>query len=146
MPGRGHGWRRRWRMTGPRACIMDIFRKHRGHLTAEEVYEMARRFYPGIGIATVYRNLDFLTGIDFLNKYISPDGKARYEYREHGKEEHPHFICKNCGRILNIEDMDEDLKRLLKREKERIEKKHGFMIDEIQLRFLGLCNECNKRR
>ena len=140
----GHGWKKGWRMTGPRYWIMDIFKNTKGHFSAEEVYDMARKLHPGIGIATVYRTLDFLTKINYIKKYFAPDGKARYEYLEEDNE-HYHFICRNCGKIMNAGEIPFEVMQFLYMQREKINASLGT-VDEIQIRFLGLCNECKENR
>ncbi|MFE5321757.1 Fur family transcriptional regulator [Paenibacillus sp. NPDC056579] len=66
------------RLTKQRAAILDVFiDKGSGLLTAEEVYLTAKRKYPGIGIATVYRTLDMFVELRLLRR-IYNDRVARY--------------------------------------------------------------------
>ena len=44
-------------MTRQRALIAQILRTAGRHLTAEEIFQLARRSMPSIAVGTVYRNL-----------------------------------------------------------------------------------------
>ena len=46
------------KVTGQRILILETMAAHPGeHLTAEEIFDLARQSYPEIGLATVYRTL-----------------------------------------------------------------------------------------
>ena len=48
-------------MTRQRALIARILRDASKHLTAEEIYHLARQSMPSIAVGTVYRNLKLMT-------------------------------------------------------------------------------------
>ena len=89
---RRRGWCKRFlgegfRWTMPRQSILDVFKKSGGHLSAEDVFFKVKNVYPGIGIATVYRTLEFLYQQSLLRRFRFGDGRARYELKVgEGKE------------------------------------------------------------
>jgi Fur family ferric uptake transcriptional regulator len=53
------------------------------HLSAEDVFNEAKAKYPNIGIATVYRTLEKLAGLNILYKTVFEGGRYRYESGRH---------------------------------------------------------------
>jgi len=50
-----------FRLTLPRQIILNVLTTTPKHLSAEEIFLLVHKKYPGIGLATVYRTLDLLT-------------------------------------------------------------------------------------
>lgn len=126
------------KMTAQRRAIIELLEHSKGaHPTAEEIYERVRCSMPGIGIATVYRNLEVLTRVDILQKCSFEEGRARYEMCDHEREHyHHHFVCKRCGAIVEIE---EDSLQEIEKELE----KKGFRIIDHTLKLYGYCPGCS---
>ncbi len=132
-----------YKLTDQRKTILDVMLKNPGkHLSAEEVFEKARKKSPGIGIATVYRTLEKFTEIGVLYKSVFESGKFRYEiydsdiHHHHHHHHHHHIICLNCGKITEVED------DLLNDLEEKIERQ-GFKVVDHDLKFFGYCPKCN---
>ena len=136
----GRGWSR-WTM--PREGIMNLFRKTKEHLSADDVFLRMKKEYPGVGIATVYRNLEMLHQQGLLNRLQFSKGRALYEIRgDEKKDHHHHLVCRECGRIVDYDDfLDKEVKLFGELEKE-LSKKHNFEIKDHQVEFFGLCAEC----
>ena len=82
-----------------RSIVLDIMKTHYTHPTAEEVYEIARKELPSIGIATVYRNLNQLAEAGEIIKIPQPGGVDRFDGRV---EEHYHMRCPSCGKLEDL--------------------------------------------
>ena len=79
-----------------------------GHVTASDVYEYFRGVGYTIGMTTVYRQLDNLVNMGYLNKYTIETGSpACYEYMEQApqRDSKPCFHCKCevCGRLIHLQ-------------------------------------------
>lgn len=124
------------RLTPQRQAILETLLSHSGeHLSAEDVYALVKKNHPDIGLATVYRTLDLLAGLDVLQKIDLGDGRARYEL---GDEEHyhHHLICVRCGKVTEFDiDLLESLEAL-------VFKRTGFEVVDHQVKLFGLCQEC----
>jgi len=132
------------RWTVPRQAILDVFMKNKGHLTAEEVFMHLKNNNPGIGMATVYRNLEFLCQQGLLNRFQFNSDRAHYELNDDERSHHHHIICKKCGLVKDYSVfIDRELKLMKDLEKE-LSKKHDFDIETHDLSFLGLCNKCRE--
>ncbi len=85
---------------------------------------------------TVFRILNSLTGKGLLKPIQFNEGKLRYEYA--GKPKHHHFICEQCGKIIDVMGCNI---YLLERD---IEKKKKVRVLRHSLEFFGLCANCQK--
>ncbi len=129
----------KYRLTDQRAVILEVMLDNKGkHLSAEEVLDYAKKRLPNIGIATVYRTLEKLVGMEILYKTMFEEGKYRYEISDDREHQHHHIICLSCGRIAEIE---EDLLCNL----ERYLEKEGFEILDHELKFYGYCPRCKEK-
>ena len=83
-----------------RQCILDYLLNTKEHPTAEMVYLHVRQEYPHISLGTVYRNLNLLAEQKQIKKLYCGDGCERFDG---DMKFHHHFICRHCGRILDLE-------------------------------------------
>ena len=105
------------------------------HPTAEAVFQGVQKDFPKISLGTIYRNLSLLEETGQIQKIPSNDAKDHYDA---DISEHPHFICRECGAVIDLEmDNLEFLKTLANQ---------GFdgEIEKSQLVFFGKCQHCKK--
>lgn len=134
---------RGFRLTLPRQVILNLFQGNRQHLSADEVFLTVRSRYPGIGIATVYRNLEILARAGLLLKFDFGDRRSRYELAGESKEDHHHhLICTQCGRIIDYSDFMEKEVKFVKELETELSQKYNFKIQNHQIHFRGLCEKC----
>lgn len=88
--------------TRQRAAILNVVFHGEKHLTLDEILEMARKEYPKVGYATVYRTMKLLHSVGLVEEHKFTDGQARYE--RSSSHHHDHMICVNCGKIVEFED------------------------------------------
>ncbi|MCD4758925.1 MAG: transcriptional repressor [Arcobacteraceae bacterium] len=125
--------------TEQRAVILQILLNIDDHLNAEEVHRIVKEKYPeqNIGIATVYRTLNFLEDVNLISSIsFGKDGK-KYEGNV-TKEHHDHIICTSCGKI--VEFFDEDIEK----RQEDIANKNGFKITDHTMQIFGICQKCQE--
>jgi len=147
--GRGSRWCHErfrkfgYKMTQPREIILDVFSRAKKHLSAEDIYMEVYKIYPGIGLTTIYRNLDILINMGMISRHDFGDGRSRYELIGDLKSKHHHhLVCLSCGKIIDYSDfIDEEIKLFDKLEKV-LSEKHNFKINYHQVGFYGLCDRC----
>ncbi|MGE5544496.1 MAG: Fur family transcriptional regulator [Bacillota bacterium] len=131
--------RNQCKITPQRRAVLDVLRQTSGaHMTAEDIYNEVKKINPRIGIATVYRTLELLARLEIVHKNSFDEGKYRYEFCKDDGHFHHHFLCNNCGVIIEVE---EDYLTLLEGELER----RGFHISDHNLQLYGLCPNCHKK-
>jgi len=147
-----HKWKRQFRgrgsrWTAPREAILNLLSKTSEHLSAKEIYQNLFRIYPGIGLTTVYRTLDLLERMGYLNKIPLSSGENKYELITDSEESHHHhLICTQCGKIIDYSDFVEEELELIKRTEQKLQKMHGFKITDHNFEFFGICKQCQERR
>ena len=121
--------------TKQRQAVLQVIRESEYHLTANEVFEYARRILPGISFATVYNSLRYLKHEGLIGEITFGTGASRYD-RNLGR--HDHAICNACGKLV---DLDLPIPTTLVREAADLSK---FEPDSIELILHGLCPDCSK--
>lgn len=87
------------RLTPQRREVYDVLLEERDHPTATEVFIRAKKRMPSISLATVYNCLETLVSCG-LAKQVNVEREAtRYCPNN---EEHAHFVCEDCGRVLDV--------------------------------------------
>ncbi|MBF0252442.1 MAG: transcriptional repressor [Candidatus Omnitrophica bacterium] len=135
-----------YRITIPRQAIIELLQKTDKHLSAEDVYIEVHKKFPQIGLTTVYRTLEILTGMGIIFKSDFGDGRFRYELVEGSHiEHHHHLVCTQCKRIIDYTDFIDEEVEFLKRVEKGLSKKHKFNITNHIIQFYGLCEQCGKK-
>ncbi len=122
--------------TEQREIILDIILSQDCHLSADEVYQMVKEKYPNssIGIATIYRTLNFLEEVELISSI--PFGKDGKKYEKTKDTHHDHLICIKCGKIIEFYD------ERIEQQQEIIAKKNNFKITGHTMQLYGICHEC----
>ena len=122
--------------TEQRAIILQILLNIDDHLNAEEVLDIVKKKYPDqkIGIATIYRTLNFLEEVNLITSISF--GKEGKKYEGNTDKHHDHLICTECGKI--VEFLDDTIEK----KQEEIAKKNGFTITDHTMQIFGVCDDC----
>ncbi|MEE8886878.1 MAG: transcriptional repressor [Eubacteriales bacterium] len=120
------------RNTRQKKLIMEAISGTNVHLTADEVLEIVRREDPGIGLATVYRNLNLFVEEGLIQK-IEGTGWSCFDGNP---KPHDHFHCTCCGKVVDYpDDYNEDLDR-------KASDVTGGDIIYHTTTYEGVCAEC----
>jgi Fur family ferric uptake transcriptional regulator len=122
------------RDTAQRRAIRRALDEAGRPLGALEVLERAQRDVPGLGLATVYRNIKALTEESAVAVVELPGQPPRFESA--GKGHHHHFLCEGCGKLYELGGCLGGLKELLP---------SGFRLNSHELLLHGRCRSCGKR-
>ncbi len=125
-----------FRVTPQRRAILQAVTQGGEHSSLEEVYQRVRANLPGINLATVYRDLNFLCELRIL---VAADvGGKNWVFELAGEKPHHHLVCRTCGKVVRIEQ--KEVQALV----DRIEEEHEFLIDMGHMALFGLCKECRR--
>lgn len=122
-------------LTKQRQAVLQVIRESNEHLTANEVFEDARRIQRGISFATVYNSLRYLKNEGLIGEVRFGQDATRYDPK---LTAHNHAICNNCGKLVDLELPIPDGLR------EEAADRSKFEIESIELTLRGLCPECAK--
>lgn len=132
-----------YRITNQRSQILKEFIENKGeHLSVEKVYNNLK--YKGIGISTIYRNVNLFVNLKIL-KVFKVDDINYYELKMYARKPlHIHFKCKKCGEIKDIVDGEIILKYL--KINNLIEERYSMEINDVDIMYSGVCTNCINRR
>ena len=117
-----------------RDAILRVIRSTDRHPSADWVFDEVRREFPDISLATVYRNI----------AEFKRDGLVRTVGHVCGQEridgdlsEHSHFICTECGAVIDVfDDVPLPLGEL--------SESTGLDIRRGETSFYGVCPDCKQ--
>jgi len=121
--------------SSKRDRILSIFVRQKGHVSADDLYDLVRHEEPGIGRATVYRTLQWMVGAGIARKVDFGEGRSRFEpaYRH---PRHFHLICETCHR--SSEFLSSDIEALV----EEVAEARAFTSTRTVVQIFGTCEEC----
>ena len=121
------------RSTRQRTAIHDAIAQAGRPLLPQEVLDAAQSQVPGLGIATVYRNIKALVLDGELRCVELPGENPRYELVGHAH--HHHFQCNACQRVFDVHACPGDLSQLAPL---------GFSVEDHELTLYGKCIDCRR--
>ncbi len=74
-----------------------------GHFSAQDIVRDVMKANPGIGAATVYRNIKVLSDAQILRETLT-DASGTVVYEPYDEEHHDHIVCLDCGEIFEFHD------------------------------------------
>jgi Fur family ferric uptake transcriptional regulator len=121
------------RITRPRVAVLAAVHSH-PHADTQSVLGAVRGELSDVSQAAVYEVLHTLTEAGLVRR-IQPQGSVARDESRTG-DNHHHVICRSCGAIADVDctagaapclDPSDD---------------HGFVIDEAEVTYWGLCPAC----
>ena len=85
-------------MTKQRELVHKILYEY-GHLTAEQIFTLAKQEMPEIAFATIYNNLKRLCDAGIIRRVRVGEGADFYD---RNCQPHDHLICERCGKIVDM--------------------------------------------
>ncbi len=122
------------RVTPQRLLILDVLRRGREHLSAEDIYGEVTARFPGVDLSTVYRTLELLTKLGLARQTDLGAGHIHYEWPD--EPDHHHLVCQDCGRVLHIGD------QLMAEVRQALEREYDFHSVKTRLTVFGHCKAC----
>lgn len=121
-------------LTKQREVVLQVIRAAEHHLTANEVFDEAKRLLPTISFATVYNSLRYLKEAGHIAEIQFGNGASRFDRKTF---RHDHAICTSCGKLI---DMELELPPELV---EMAANYSRFKPESLELTLRGLCPECS---
>lgn len=119
------------RVTPQRRAVFAALEGHGSiHLTADEIWSRARSVVPEVSRATVYNTLNELVERGELQALTFDGGPVLFD--PNASHPHHHFVCRDCGRIDDVEPEGLEQVRLAS----------GHRTERLELVFRGQCPEC----
>ncbi|MDP3012424.1 MAG: Fur family transcriptional regulator [Candidatus Hydromicrobium sp.] len=136
-----------YKLTKSREAIIEIMGETLKLYDADSLYLEVKKDNLDIGIATIYRTLELLSRLQIICRIIFGSGKTYYMLAEDcHKQTLIYMVCNNCKKIItNNEFLNNSIEIRLKDSAEKdILDNCNLKIENYQVLFTGLCDECNK--
>jgi Fur family transcriptional regulator, stress-responsive regulator len=124
------------RVTRPRLAVLEVLGGG-GHLEVEEIASQVRARLDSVSTQAIYDVLSALSRAG-LARRIEPAGSAAL-YENRASDNHHHVVCRGCGAIGDVDCVVGDAPCL------EPSAAHGFVIDEAEVTFWGLCATCQAK-
>ncbi|MFC4008710.1 Fur family transcriptional regulator [Nonomuraea purpurea] len=122
------------RVTAARVALLEIVRDG-DHLDVEEIASGVRDRVGHISLQAVYEALHALTAAGLLRRIEPAGSPARFEGRI--GDNHHHVVCRSCGVVADVDCAVGEVPCLTASDS------HGFVIDEAEVIYWGLCPACS---
>ena len=116
--------------TLQRLEILRYLEDHRTHPTADQIYSDLKEKNPSLSKTTVYNSLKIFKEHGIIQTLTISSSEIRYDFN---CTMHHHFLCKKCGKIIDIDSSCPHIEKI---------RKEGYQIDEAHGYFKGICKEC----
>jgi Fur family ferric uptake transcriptional regulator len=124
------------RITRPRVAVLGVVYDH-PHADTHSIVDRVRTDLGGVSQQAVYDVLQALTEAGLVRRIQPPGSVARYESRV--GDNHHHVVCRSCGAIEDVDCAVGTAPCLSPFDD------HGFVIDEAEVVYRGLCPGCLNR-
>ena len=121
------------KITPQRLIVLKYLGEHPTHPTTDKIYKDLKTNNPSLSKTTVYNSLETLEKYGVIQSITISGSERRYDFK-HGM--HHHFLCKNCGRIIDIDIECPNLGKMLE---------CGHKVEEVHGYFKGICKNCMKK-
>jgi len=121
------------RVTRPRVALLNAVYAH-PHADTSSILGVVREELGDVSQQAVYDVLNALTGARLVRRITPPGSVARYESRV--GDNHHHVVCRSCGVIADVDCAVGEAPCLAPSDA------HGFVIDEAEVVYWGVCPAC----
>jgi Fur family transcriptional regulator, stress-responsive regulator len=124
------------RATAIRLAVLDVL-DTMPHAGVQDIAEAVQRVLGTASRQAVYDALDQLLLVELVRRIEPAGSPARYEVRV--GDNHHHVVCRRCGRAADVDCAVGEAPCL------EPSHTHGFVLDEAEVTFWGLCPECHHK-
>ena len=122
------------RVTRQRLAVLSVLRHSDRHITASDVFELARREAPELNASTVYRTLTQLRDLGLVSQTDLGSGERTFSWRT--ERPHHHLVCTACGVLSELPHA------FLSEFAVQLQSEFGFEADPDHWAVYGRCREC----
>ena len=121
-----------------REAILNCLRMSREHPSAETLFQQLKSEIPDLSMGTVYRNLNLFKQQGLAMSVATVAGVERFDGNTCP---HVHFICNDCGAVIDLEAM-----QVPDSFSQAAQQCCGGQVTGCQLSFTGICQSCLKKQ
>ena len=121
------------KVTPQRLAVYSALINTKSHPSAEAIHKMLIADNPSISLATVYKTLDSFKSAGLIKELNFCFEHSNYDA---DMSDHQHIVCTKCCHVFDVYYKPDSSMR------ERVEKQSGFKINDEQIVFYGICQDC----
>ena len=121
------------RVTAVRTAVLDAVRAA-PHSEVEGILRLVADRLGSVSRQAVYDSLEALARAGLVRRIEPAGSPARFEAR--AGDNHHHVVCRSCGAAADVDCAVGSAPCL------EPSQAHGFVLDEAEVTFWGLCPEC----
>ena len=125
------------RYTAGRRAIVSVLGGTEGPMSITDISERL----PSLPRSSAYRHLVDLQTAGVVRRIAANDEFARFELAEDLTEHHHHFLCTDCGKVIDVTPSS-SFERTIDRHVEEIAAAAGFQPLGHRIDVVGLCSAC----
>lgn len=122
------------KVTPQRLEILKYLDENRIHPTADQIYTGLKEKNPSLSKTTVYNSVETLKEHGLIQSLTVSSSESRYDFRT---DSHHHFLCKKCGKIIDIDIICPNMNEILE---------GGHKVEEVHGYFEGICKKCMEKQ
>jgi len=126
-----------YRLTEQRRMLVDILLQAETPLTAEEIYQWARKKRVEANLSTIYRNLATFCEMGWLDILPGTDGERRYQIHS-AHEQVISVMCLDCGQLTTLAEPPLELNEAVK--------SMGFNANSLRVTMTAHCEHVCPRK
>lgn len=120
------------KITPQRLFILNVLFE-KGHITADELVEIAKAKDMSVSVSTIYSILDLFKERGIIRELKIDSSRSIFDITTQG---HHHFMCKGCGKVYDVHmELCPTLRQM---------EVDGHIIEEFHGYFYGVCQSCRK--
>jgi len=124
------------RVTAPRLAVLSVLAEH-PHATVELVTRLTRQRLGRVSTQAIYDVLAACADAGLVRRIEPAGSAARFETRT--GDNHHHLVCRTCGATMDV-DCVVGARPCLTPSDDA-----GYLLDEAEVVFWGLCPRCQRR-
>ena len=126
---------RGFKLTRPRRRVVEKLLEVKGHVSADELFDLLRKDKEDVSRATVYRTLSIVSQSGLVDGHDFDGGRRVYEPMV-GRAHHDHLFCISCGKVIEFEE--DAIERL----QEAVVARYRFTPVYHSHKIFGYCENC----
>ncbi len=123
-------------ITPQRIAVYQELIKSKNHPNSEDIFKRIKNIFPEISLDTVYRTLSKFAEIGLVHLVEGYGEAKRYDP---DINEHHHFRCSKCNKIVDFRDESYDNLRVPKAFQK------NFKVTNVKIILEGICDKCIKK-
>lgn len=118
------------RVTPQRDIILRLIVTKKGHMSADDIYQLVHDSFPNLSLATVYNTLKSFSEAGLIREINLGNSPSLFD---ENVSPHHHMVCRKCGKLIDF---------CLSPNFTSIAEQAHFEIEDCHIEIKGICSDC----